>query len=156
MVLFPTPYTVASIGGASLCLWGPAGETLWALWLFSIVLQSILKSLAEDAQCNSLDFNCWYIDDEVLSGDTAALVRAVHIYGTTEGLLLNSSKCQLFGPCDPTRFYCFIPNQLALNFDILGAPIDDEDFVPLSLRIVVFQPANFCHCFHSFVTLSCL
>ena len=54
------------------------GDPLGPL-LFSIVLQSILKSFAEDAQCNSLDFNCWYIDDGVLAGDTAALVKAVHL-----------------------------------------------------------------------------
>ena len=72
------------------------GDPLGPL-LFSIVLQSILKSFAEDAQCNSLDFNSWYIDDSVLAGDTAALVEAVHLldnYGTTKGLLLNPSMCQ--------------------------------------------------------------
>ena len=106
------------------------GDPLGPL-LFSIVLQSILKSFAEDALCNSLDFNCWYIDDGVLAGDTAALVKAVHLldtYGSTKGLLLNPSKCQLYGPCDPTRFHCSIPHQSALNFDILGAPIGDDDF----------------------------
>ena len=69
------------------------GDPLGPL-LFSIVLQSILKSFSEDAQCNSLDFNCWYIDDGVLAGDTAALVKAVHLldtYGSTKGLLLNPS-----------------------------------------------------------------
>ena len=57
------------------------GDPLGPL-LFSIVLQSILKYFAEDAQCNSLDVNCWYIDDGVLAGDTAALVKAVHLLDT--------------------------------------------------------------------------
>ena len=72
-----------------------------------------------------------HTDDGVLAGDTAALVKAVHLldtYGSTKGLLLNPSKCQLYGPCDPTRFHCSIPHQSALNFDILGAPIGDDDF----------------------------
>ena len=84
-----------------------------------------------EARPNILDFNCWYIDDGVLAGYAAALVKGVHLldtYGSTKGLLLNPSKCQLFGPCDPTRFHCSIPHHLALNFDILGAPIGDEDF----------------------------
>ena len=84
-----------------------------------------------EARPNSLDFNCWYIDDGVLAGYAAALVKGVHLldtYGSTKGLLLNPSKCQLFGPCDATRFHCSIPHHLALNFDILGAPIGDEDF----------------------------
>ena len=79
---------------------GSSRETPWALSLFSIVLQSILISFAEDAQCNSLDFNCLYMDNGVLAGDTAALVKAEHLldtYGTTKGLLLNPFKCQLFG-----------------------------------------------------------
>ena len=87
--------------------------------------------------CISLDFNYWFIDDGVLAEDTAAFVKAVHLldtYGSTKGLLLNPSKFQLFGPCDPTLFNFSIPHQSALNFDFLGAPIGDEDFCPFFIE----------------------
>ena len=86
---------LGSISSASGVLQGdPLGPLLFAL-----VLQSVLKKLAADPQCQQLLLNAWYLDDGALAGP--AVFRALEVLGAEgkpNGLILNPSKCELFSP----------------------------------------------------------
>ena len=103
------------------------GDPLGPL-LFCLVLQTVLSAIASDPICFDLLFHAWYIDDGVIAGSKQAVVQAFSIIqdlGSPLGLVINSSKCELYGDCDLQPF----PSEMnAFNFEILGAPIGDTNF----------------------------
>ncbi|KAL5473942.1 hypothetical protein EMCRGX_G028511 [Ephydatia muelleri] len=108
------------------------GDPLGPL-LFALVLQSVLKKLAADPQCQQLLLNAWYLDDGALAGPGSAVLRALEVLGADgkpNGLILNPSKCELFSPNTDTfqPFDSSIPTSTTPNFEILGAPIGSPEF----------------------------
>ena len=108
------------------------GDPLGPL-LFALVLQSVLKKLAADPQCQQLLLNAWYLDDGALAGPGSAVLRALEVLGAEakpNGLILNPSKCELFSPNTDTfqPFDSSIPTSTTPNFEILGAPIGSPEF----------------------------
>ena len=73
----------------------------------------------------------WYIDDGVIAGSKQAVVQALSIIqdlGPPLGLVINSSKCELYGDCDLQPFPSEMKKCNAFNFEILGAPIGNTIF----------------------------
>ena len=108
------------------------GDPLGPL-LFALVLQSVLKKLAADPQCQQLLLNAWYLDDGALAGPGSAVLRALEVLGAEgkpNGLILNPSKCELFSPNTDTfqPFDSSIPTSTTPNFEILEAPIGSPEF----------------------------
>ena len=106
------------------------GDPLGPL-LFCLVLQKVLSAIASDPICFDLLFHAWYIDDGVIAGSKQAVVQALSIIqdlGPPLGLVINSSKCELYGDCDLQPFPSEMKKCKAFNFEILGAPIGDTIF----------------------------
>ena len=106
------------------------GDPLGPL-LFCLVLQKVLSAIASDPNCFDLLFHAWYIDDGVIAGPKQAVVQALSIIqdlGPPLGLVINSSKCELYGDCDLQPFPSEMKKCNAFNFEILGAPIRDTIF----------------------------
>ena len=106
------------------------GDPLGPL-LFCLVLQKVLSAIASDPNCFDLLFHAWYIDDGVIAGSKQAVVQALSIIqdlGPPLGLVINSSKCELYGDCDLQPFPSEMKKCNAFNFEILGAPIGDTIF----------------------------
>ena len=108
------------------------GDPLGPL-LFALVLQSVLKKLAADPQCQQLLLNAWYLDDGALAGPGSAVLRALEVLGAEgkpNGLTLNPSKCELFSPNTDTfqPFDSSIPTSTTPIFETLGAPIGSPEF----------------------------
>ena len=64
--------------------------------LFCLVLQQVVSVIAEDADCASLLFHKWYINDGVVAGPIAAIARVLAIIqerGPPLGLYINIAKC---------------------------------------------------------------
>ena len=67
----------------------------------------------------------------VIAGSKQAVVQALSIIqdlGPPLGLVINSSKCELYGDCDLQPFPSEMKKCNAFNFEILGAPIGDTIF----------------------------
>ena len=82
------------------------GDPLGPL-LFCLVLQKVLSAIASDPICFDLLFQAWYIDGGVIAGSKQAVVQALSIIqdlGPPLGLVINSSKCELYGDCDLQPF----------------------------------------------------
>ena len=106
------------------------GDPLGPL-LFCLVLQKVLSAIASDPIFFDLLFHAWYIDVGVISGSKQAVVQALSIIqdlGPPLGLVINSSKCELYGDCDLQPFPSEMKKCNAFNFEILGAPIGDTIF----------------------------
>eukprot|EP00731_Ephydatia_muelleri_P012448 Em0006g1342a len=106
------------------------GDPLGPL-LFCLVLQKVLSAIASDPNCFDLLFHAWYIDDGVIAGPKQAVVQVLSIIqdlGPPLGLVINSSKCELYGDCDLQPFPSEMKKCNAFNFEILGAPIGDTIF----------------------------
>eukprot|EP00731_Ephydatia_muelleri_P002044 Em0001g2044a len=106
------------------------GDPLGPL-LFCLVLQKVLSAIASDPNCFDVLFHAWYIDDGVIAGSKQAVVQALSIIqdlGPPLGLVINSSKCELYGDCDLQPFPSEMKKCNAFNFEILGAPIGDTIF----------------------------
>eukprot|EP00731_Ephydatia_muelleri_P004035 Em0002g211a len=106
------------------------GDPLGPL-LFCLVLQKVLSAIASDPNCFDLLFHAWYINDGVIAGPKQAVVQALSIIqdlGPPLGLVINSSKCELYGDCDLQPFPSEMKKCNVFNFEILGAPIGDTIF----------------------------
>eukprot|EP00731_Ephydatia_muelleri_P013975 Em0007g1285a len=92
----------------------------------------VLSAIASDPICFDLNlFHAWYIDDGVIAGSKQAVVQALSIIqdlGPPLGLVINSSKCELYGDCDLQPFPSEMKKCNAFNSEILGAPIGDTIF----------------------------
>ena len=94
--------------------------------LFSLVLHATVQAIAADPQCTDLTSNCWYLDDDVLAGTRASLIRALEViqeHSMSSGLSLNYSKCELYSLQNLDMFYHTISRSATPCFEILGAPI---------------------------------
>ena len=122
------------------------GDPLGPL-LFSLALKSLTTEV--HAQCPDLHLHAWYLDDGVVAGCTADVLRACNIVQASAariGLDLNLGKCEVIFsrrpredpfPADVVakdgkvlragykRIYTF-PNG---GFDLLGTPIGTDKFV---------------------------
>ena len=111
------------------------GDPLGPL-LFCLVLQKVLSAIASDPIFFDLLFHAWYIDVGVISGSKQAVVQALSIIqdlGPPLGLVINSSKCELYGDCDLQPFPSEMKKCNTFNFEILGAPIGDTIFCAKSI-----------------------
>ena len=91
----------------------------------------IIIIIITDPICFDLLFHAWYIDDGVIAGSKQAVVQALSIIqdlGPPLGLVINSSKCELYGDCDLQPFPSEMKKCKVFNFEILGAPIGDTIF----------------------------
>lgn len=72
---------------------------------FALALLPLMCSIA--SQC-SLDFNTWYLDDVIETGDTLEVSKALNIIqkkGGSRGMHLNIKKTEIFWPStDPRSF----------------------------------------------------
>ena len=86
--------------------------------------------MAEDADCASLLFHKWYIDDGVVAGSIAAIARVAITQdrGLPLGLYINITKCELFSLSDLSTFPDEMKRSNVPHFEILGAPIGDLVF----------------------------
>eukprot|EP00731_Ephydatia_muelleri_P005996 Em0003g244a len=101
----------------------------WSSWCY--VLQQVVSTIAEDADCASLLFHKWYIDDGVVAGPIAAIARVLAIiqdHGPPLGLYINITKCELFSLSDLSTFPDEMKRSNVPHFEILGAPIGDLVF----------------------------
>ena len=124
----------------------PCG-TLWVLFsqnkvqqddppgplLFCLVLQQVhvVSAIAEAADCASLLFHKWYIDDGVVAGPIAAIARVLAIIqdcGLPLGPYINIAKCELFSLSDLSSFPDEMMQSNVPHFEILGAPIGELVF----------------------------
>ena len=102
--------------------------------LFCLVLQQVVSAIAEDADCASLLFHKWYIDDGVVAGPIAAIARVLAIIqdrGPPLGLYINIAKCELFSLSDRNLVPSHADEMKRSNvphFEILGGPIGDLVF----------------------------
>ena len=106
------------------------GDPLGPL-LFCLVLQQVVSTIAEDADCASLLFHKWYIHDGVVAGPIAAIARVLAIIqyrGPPLGLYINIAKCELFSLSDLGTFPDVMKGSNVRPFEILGAPIGDLVF----------------------------
>ncbi|KAL5505640.1 hypothetical protein EMCRGX_G007104 [Ephydatia muelleri] len=106
------------------------GDPLGPL-LFCLVLQQVVSTIAEDADCASLLFHKWYIDDGVVAGPIAAIARVlaiIQVRGPPLGLYINITKCELFSLSDLSTFPDEMKRSNVPHFEILGAPIGDLVF----------------------------
>ena len=84
-----------------------------------------------DPQCTDLTSNCWYLDDGVLAGTRASLIRALEViqeHSVSSGLSLNYSNCELYSLQNLDMFYHTISRSATPCFEILGAPIGTPEF----------------------------
>ena len=102
--------------------------------LFSLVLLDLLDQVG---QIEGLRFSVWYLDDGTFIGPRSSMVSLVDSFqqlGSTLGLHLNLSKCEIFWPTGDQSFPEFPPEMCRLSIsdggvDLLGSPIlGSEDF----------------------------
>ena len=94
--------------------------------IYSLVLHATVQAIVADPQCTDLTSNCWYLDDGVLAGTRASLIRALEViqeHSVSSGLSLNYSKCELYSLQNLDMFYHTISRSATPCFEILGAPI---------------------------------
>ena len=80
-------------------------------------------------------FNMWYLYDGTLAGPNDAVKHAIHHiqqFGPSLELYINMTKCELFSRGDIVGFPADIKVFHEPNFEILGAPIGMQYFVPNS------------------------
>ena len=131
MVLWSTPIALVSNGNYIMSEAGVQQGYLLGPLLFCLVLQKVLSAIASDPICFDLLFHAWYIDDGVIAGSRQAVVQALSIIqdlGQPLDLVINSSKCELYGDCDLQPFPSEMKKCNAFNFEILGARIGDPIF----------------------------
>ena len=126
------PKLLHPVGSISSASGVQQGDPLGPL-LFALFLQSVLKKLAADPQCQQLLLSAWYLDDGAMAGPGSAVLKAQEVLGAEgkpNGLILNPSKCELFSPNTDTfqPFDSSIPTSTTPNFEILGAPIGSPEF----------------------------
>ena len=56
------------------------------------------------------------------------VISILHSQGPPLGLFLNTSKCELFSKSDLSTFPPDMQRSIVSNIEILGAPIDDNNF----------------------------
>ena len=98
---------------------------------FCLGLQQVVSAIAEDADCASLLFLKWYIDDGVIAAPIAAIARVLAIIqdrGPPLGLYIIIAKCELFSLSDLSSFPDEMKRSNVPHFEILGAPIGDLVF----------------------------
>ena len=67
--------------------------------LLSPFTKCYLPLMRTDDKCLDLLFQAWFLDDVVLAGKKASVLRALPIqeeYGPSLGIFANLSKCELF------------------------------------------------------------
>jgi len=150
-----TPLLFHPTGNVSSCIGVQQGDPLGPL-LFCLVLNVLVRRLA--LLFPHLDLHKWFLDDGILAGRCADVLRALAILqveGPPLGLHLNLSKCELFSSVEDnferTTFFTDLgrtvgfPPELHYRetepvFDILGSPIGDLAFC--EHRVDLMRAAN--------------
>lgn len=109
--------------------------------LFSSARYPILQQVKAEAEAattsEKLDIVAAYLDDVVFAGDQTAVLKAfrnLQAACPTLGLNLNLQKCELVpvASADSTASLNLFPTELKRkmygNFDLLGAPLEDQTF----------------------------
>jgi hypothetical protein len=95
-------------------------------FLFSLVLQKLILKLVDSHP--SLTLNKWYLDDGNIAGPLCILpsvLDEIDRIGSSLGLFLNRSKCQVYGFKTSPNPKLFPKLEIgdSSNFDTLGAPV---------------------------------
>ena len=120
------------------------GDPLGPL-LFCLVLHKVVTAIAADSIC-SHSFHSWYTDDRVIAGPKQAALQALSIIkqlGPPLGLFINTSKCELFSIGSLRGYPDEMKRSNALNFEILGAPMETQSFVPSPLLFGTAKRSRF-------------
>ena len=119
-------------------------------FLFSLVIHDLILRI--DAELPGLDVNKWYLDDGVLAGKSADVLKALNIIlqaGPEIGVFLNEGKCELI--THPSAASCLVafPDSIPKNMrrtdgctSLLGAPIGDNRFCAKFIRDDSLDPAQ--------------
>ena len=136
------PWLFHPTGNLRSCVGVQQGDPLGP-FLFCLVLRVLTARVV--ARCPDLYLHQWYLDDGVIGGSSADVLRALSVLrqeGPTLGLNLNLSKCELFSS-DLDNFdvvlhtaglgSCVYPAELrqrsdTANFLLLGSPFGDTAF----------------------------
>ena len=114
------------------CLGVHQGCPLAAL-LFSLALHQLILKIK--LNCPALRLNMWYLDDGHICGKIDDVLLALEVIkkdGFDLGLILNQSKCVVFGK-DLSLFPAdIIRSQSGIN--VLGVPVGNLDFVQNSIK----------------------
>ena len=103
------------------------GDPLGPL-LFSLVIASLVPRLDPS---NKLLLHAWYLDDGLLCGPSAVILRAIKTLREATswtGLSLKLEKCELFSRSDLSIFPDAIQRSNLPEFELLGSPIGDARF----------------------------
>jgi len=138
---FPSlfPFVSLCYGASSVLLFGDRrlastsgvqqGDPLRPL-LFCLAIHPVLRRISEE--CPGLESNSWYLDDGVVAGPSADVVRALSIIqaeGPARGMVLNASKSEVWSPSGvhPSEVAHFrhLPVE---GFEMLGSPVGSEGF----------------------------
>ena len=119
-------------------------------FLFSLVIHELILRIAKDLP--GLDVNKWYLDDGVLAGKSADVLKALDLiltFGPDVGVFLNEGKCELV--THPAAAACLdvfpasIPEDMRRTdgcTSLLGAPIGDDPFCAKFIRDDSLEPAR--------------
>ena len=106
------------------------GDPLGPLF-FALVLHKVVSAIDADDECLDLLFQAWFLDDGVLAGKNASVLRAVSIleeFGPSLGIFINLNKCEVFSRNDLHSVPAAMKISHLPHMVILGAPIGDDLF----------------------------
>ena len=106
------------------------GDPLGPLF-FALVLHKVVSAIDADDECLDLLIQAWFLDDGILAGKKASVLRAMSILeesGPSLGIFINLSKCKVFSRNDPHSFPAAMKTSHLPHMVILGAPIGDYLF----------------------------
>ena len=98
-------------------------------FFFAFVLHKVVSAIDADDECLDLLFQARFLDDGVLAGKKASVLRAVSIleeFCPSLGIFINLNKCEVFSRND--SFPAAMKTSHLPHMVILGAPIGDYLF----------------------------
>lgn len=98
-------------------------------FLFSVALHKLVLRISE--RVPSLLLHAWYLDDGIFCGsseDVLVVLKMIEDSASWLGLTINYRKCELFSLSSLKDFPNDIPTSGCPHFEVLGAPIGNEEF----------------------------
>jgi hypothetical protein len=120
------PYLKFGNGTLLSCLGVHQGDPLGPL-LFALALQQLLTSIKD--QVSKLALNAWFLDDGIIMGSRAALIKVLNIKleGPPRGFHLRTDKssvwCESYTTANINPLICDVPRAQEEGFELLEAPV---------------------------------